>query len=221
MSAASTGGLPEPVTLLPGSLLLDQDWLSGQVRDTGAAYGCADRRVNTTLWWYSASTVLLGPSVHELVLLGRGTSLSAADVRLSPRPSGLARIVPGPELAPGAAAFGAHLDTAIGPMVDALARVGGATPQSLWAVTADSLATRLLAEVRGTAPEHLAEAIAAGSQRLRPRPRYTRVQGRTYVHRASCCLLYRVPLGVCLSCPRQTPAERTERLRAPARTLPS
>ncbi|GAB3267951.1 (2Fe-2S)-binding protein [Kineosporia babensis] len=220
----SVGGLPEPIALLPGSLLLDEDWLSGQVRDTGTFYGCAEPRLNATLWWYSASAVLLGPAVHELALLGSATSVRAADVRLAPRRAGLERVVPGPSLAPGGLAFGAHLDLAVNPMVDVLARVGGATPQSLWAITADSLATRLLASVRFGPPDALAEEIAAGSEYLRPAPRFVRVQGKpfaapsTYVHRVSCCLLYRVPMGKCLSCPRQTPEERTERLEAHARS---
>ncbi len=84
-------------------------------------------------------------------------------------------------------------------MVDALGRVGGVTPQSLWAITSDSLATRLLAETQVTgaadAAERLAHDIAAGSLRLKPSPRFVRVPGRagasrTYVHRVSCCLLY-------------------------------
>ncbi len=220
----SANGLPEPIALLPGSLLLDEEWLSGQVRDTGTFYGCTEPRLNATLWWYSASAVLLGPAVHELALLGSGTSLRAEEIRLAPRRAGLERIVPGPSLAPGGRVFGAHLDQAVAPMVDVLARVGGVSHQSLWAIAADSLATRLLASVRVGTPDDLAEDIAAGSELLKPAPRFVRVQGRpaaaprTYVHRVSCCLLYRVPMGKCLSCPRQTPAERTERLQTHART---
>ncbi|MBT0772376.1 (2Fe-2S)-binding protein [Kineosporia sp. J2-2] len=221
MVVASTGGLPEPLALLPGTLLLDAGWLTGQVRDTGAFYGSAEPRLNATLWWYSASAVLLGQAVHELVLLGRGASLLPDDIRLVPRPAGLDRVVPGPALEPGATAFGAHLDQALTPVIDALAGVGRATPQSLWAIAADSLATRLLA-ARANLPGHtdprpLADAVAAGSRRLRPAPRYLDVRGRVYVHRGSCCLLYRVPMGTCLSCPRQAPAERASRLDQHAR----
>ncbi|MDP9828617.1 (2Fe-2S)-binding protein [Kineosporia succinea] len=210
MTVGITGGLPEPVALLPGSLLLDHDWLSGQVLTTGISYGSDDPRLGATLWWYSASAVLLGQSVHELVLLGSGASLDPADVRMVTRPGGLDRVVPGPSVAPGAAAYGAHLESVLAPVITALAEVGRATPQSLWAVTADSLATRLLAS---RAPHLAAELVL----RRMPAPRFVDVLGRAYVHRVSCCLLYRVPMGKCLSCPRQAPAERRARLETHAR----
>ncbi|GAA3611759.1 (2Fe-2S)-binding protein [Kineosporia mesophila] len=221
MTVGITGGLPEPIGLLPGSLLLDRDWLSGQVRDTGTFYGCQEPRLSATLWWYSTSAVLIGQSVHELVLLGAGLSLDPAVLRMTARPSGLERVVPGHPLAPGPAAFGRHLDAALAPVIAALGDVGQVTSQSLWAVAADSLATRLLAS-RAPDPAALAAQVAAACSPLSPTPRFVEVPGRpgaapsTYVHRVSCCLIYRVPMGKCLSCPRQLPAERRERLEAHA-----
>ncbi|GLY31702.1 (2Fe-2S)-binding protein [Kineosporia sp. NBRC 101731] len=217
MTVGITGGLPEPIGFLPGSLLLDRDWLSGQVRDTGAFYGCREPRVSTTLWWYSASAVLFGPAIHELVLLGAGLSLDPAALRMTARPSGLERVVPGRPLDPGPAAFGRHLDAALAPVIRALGDVGQVTPQSLWAVAADSLATRLLTS-RAPDPAGWAADIAGASERLSPTPRFVQVQGRpgaapsTYVHRVSCCQIYRVPMSLCLSCPRRPPAERRQRL---------
>jgi hypothetical protein len=41
---------------------------------------------------------------------------------------------------------------------------------------------------------------------------------RLYPERASCCLLWRVPAGKCITCPAQTPAERHDRLLRHARS---
>jgi ferric iron reductase protein FhuF len=216
--------LPSAQAFLPGSLLTDQLWLGERVDQTGRQFGCSDRRTNATLWWYSASVVLLGPAVHALVRSGHGLDLSAADLRFTLRFGYLERVLPGSELGPGPAVLGRHLDDVLGQVIEPLARTGRASEQSLWAIAADSLATRMLAETAGddTAPR-LATAVAEAAGRLRPLPRYVDVQGRPdsvarrYVRRGSCCLLYRVPDGLCISCPKQTPAERLERLRQHAR----
>jgi hypothetical protein len=115
-------------------------------------------------------------------------------------------------------------------VIEPLSEVGAATQRSLWAIAADSLATRVLAETSvapgGTdrAPQ-IATAIALAGSRLRPAPRYQDVRGRPeapqrrYVRRGSCCLIFRVPDGLCISCPKQTPAAREERLQRHARTM--
>jgi ferric iron reductase protein FhuF len=217
--------LPPAQSFLPGSLLADESWLSERVDQTGRQFRCDDRRTNATLWWYSASVVLLGPAVHALVRSGHGLDLSTSTLRFTVRFNGyLERVIPGAELGPGPTAFGRHLDDVLGQVIAPLARTGGAGERALWAIAADSLATRILAETPGddTAPA-LATAVAEAAGRLRPLPRYLDVQGRPgavarrYVRRGSCCLLYRVPDGLCISCPKQTPAERLERLRQHAR----
>jgi ferric iron reductase protein FhuF len=219
--------LPPAQSFLPGSLLTDQSWLGERVDQTGRQFRCSDRRTNATLWWYSASVVLLGPSVHALVRSGQGLDVSVATLRFTLRFNGyLERVLPGRELGPGPAALGRNLDEVLSQVIEPLARTGGATERALWAIAADSLATRILAETAGddTAPA-LATAVAEAGERLRPLPRYLDVQGRPdavarrYVRRGSCCLLYRVPDGLCISCPKQTPAERLERLRQHARAV--
>ena len=230
-------GLPPAQSMLPGALLADEAWLGERVGQTGRQFGCADRRTNATLWWYSASVVLLGPSVHALVRSGRGLDLSTSALRFTLRFNGyLERVVARSELAPGPRALGRHLDEALGPVIEPLARISGATERALWAIAVDSLATRVLAETSvltgGTdrqtddqAAPKLATAIAEPAARLRPLPRYVQVRGRPeaaaqrYVRRGSCCLLYRVPDGLCISCPKQTPAERLERLQQHARAM--
>jgi ferric iron reductase protein FhuF len=224
-------GLPPAPVTEPGSQLADESWLAARVEQTGRQFGCAERRTSATLWWYSASVVLLGPAVHALVRSGTGLELTPSTIRFTLRFNGyLERVIPGPPLDPGPAALGRHLDAALAPIIGALARAGQATEQSLWAIAADSLATRVLAETSVTpggtdqAPG-LATAVAEAAPRLRPRPRYQDIQGRPgapvrrYVRRGSCCLLFRVPDGLCISCPKQTPAERLARLQEHARTV--
>jgi ferric iron reductase protein FhuF len=222
-------GLPPALPLLPGSLLTDAAWLGERVDQTGQQFGCVDRRTNATLWWYSASVVLLGPAVHALVRSGHGLDLSAGALRFSLRFNGyLERVIPGPELASGPDVLGRHLDDVLGAVIEPLARTGGARERALWAIAADALATRILAETTSTGGDTapaLATAVAEAGGWLRPLPRYVDVQGRPeavarrYVRRGSCCLLYRVPDGLCISCPKQAPAERLERLRQHARAM--
>lgn len=224
-------GLPPAQPTLPGSLLTNESWLSERIEQIGRQLGCAERRTNATLWWYSASVVLLGPSVHAVVTSGTGLELSPSTLHVTLRFNGyLERVIPGPELDAGPAAFGRHLDEALAQVIEPLARTGWTTERSLWAIAADSLGTRVLAETGVTpggtdrAPQ-IATAIAEAAPRLRPLPRYQDVRGhpdgpaRRYVRRGSCCLLFRVPDGLCISCPKQTPADRLQRLQQHARTM--
>lgn len=223
--------LPAAQPTLAGHLLTDETWLSARVEQTARQFGTTDRRTSATLWWYSAGVVLLGPAVHQLVRSGDGADLSPASLRFTLRFNGyLERVIPAGPLTGGAAGLGRHLDEVLAAVIEPLARTGQATERSLWAIAADSLASRVLAETAVTpggtdrAPS-LATAIAEGAERLRPRPRFQDVRGgpggpeRRYVRRGSCCLLYRVPDGLCISCPKQTPADRLERLERHARAL--
>jgi ferric iron reductase protein FhuF len=101
-----TGELPSAKATLPGSLLADQAWLADRVDQLGWQSGCFERRTNATLWWYSASAVLLGPAVRALALSGAGVDVSPGSVRFTLRSSGyLEQVIPGPALNhhPGAA----------------------------------------------------------------------------------------------------------------------
>ena len=224
-------GLPPAPVTLPGALLTDESWLRERVGQTGRQFGGSDRRTSATLWWYSASVVLLGPAVHALVHTGSGADLSPSGVRFTMQFNGyLERVIAGDPVPDGPSGLGRHLDDALGQVITPLARVGEATEQALWAIAADSLATRVLAETSvhpaGTAAAPmLAAAVAEAAVRLRPAPRFVDVQGRPdapprrYVRRGSCCLLYRVPGGLCISCPKQTPDDRLARLRQHARAV--
>jgi hypothetical protein len=224
-------------TTLPGTLLTDVDWLADRVDRMARTWGCPDRRTNATLWWYSASAVLLGPAVRSLVLAGELVDLSPAAVRFTTQANGyLERAIPGDgvvsdDSAASMITLGGHLDDVLGLIIKPLAATGGAGERSLWAIATDSLASAVLAATTvipagSASADHVATSIAAASHRLRPLPRFTEISlapstGQAlpaapavarYVQRGSCCLLYRVPDGKCISCPNQTPAERLARL---------
>jgi hypothetical protein len=234
-------GLPPVQPTLPGALLTDEAWLSARVDQLARQSGCRERRTNATLWWYSASAVLLGPAVRELLTTGAAVSLSPASLRFTLRINGyLERAIPGvrpSEDDDGGASLGRHLDDALGQIIEPLARAGRATERSLWAIAADSLATVVLAGssvLPGGAADaaQLATGIAAAAERIRPLPRFVDIDpgegrpgahrprpARTYVRRGSCCLLIRVPEGKCITCPNQIPAERHARLIQHARSV--
>jgi ferric iron reductase protein FhuF len=200
---------PPSAGSVPVAGLADPVVVGELVTARARALRAAEPRVAATVWWYSASAVLLAPPLAGLVV---GVPLSArpADLSLSVGPGGLPvaatstalGIDPGPELR--------ELLTAV---VGAVAEVGGLRERPLWAIATDSLATGLLTlgRVLGAVPAvtglagRLAEAVGPPL----PEPRYEDVAGSRFVRRASCCLVYRLPGGpLCTSCPRRTPAER-------------
>jgi ferric iron reductase protein FhuF len=242
MASMNLDGPPPSKPTLSGALLTDEAWLSERVEQLARQFRCSQQRTNATLWWYSASAVLLTPAIRELVTTGAAVSLAPASLRFTIGFNGyLERVIPGrtlPDDVPanrgsgggdGESALGRHLDDALGQVIAPLARAGQATERSLWAIAADSLATVVLAAAGAlpggqSAAPPIAEAIAAASRRIRPRPRFVEVDPgagnlRLYVRRGSCCLLIRVPEGKCIACPNQVPAERYERLVRHARAM--
>ncbi|HEX6358275.1 (2Fe-2S)-binding protein [Actinophytocola sp.] len=161
------------------------------------------------LWWYSASSVLLGPTAESYVRGGPVADPALGEMTLSLHPDG--RVLD--------ARSGATVDRAMAPelvadlvatCVSAVATASGASSRALWAVATDSLANRVL--WAGGSAAH-AQALAA-DERF-PTPRYVEVSGQRVVRRTSCCLIYEAPgQQKCVSCPRQTPDDRLRRLRA-------
>ena len=212
--AAMLGLVPSPGTVaLPAVLLADPDWTAQWLAARAPLQGTDDLRVLATVWWYSASSVLLTPALAGLVT---GVPLSArlADTTLSALSGGLlvaaTSAAPGPESLPG---LGEQLRESLAAVIAAVARAGGMRERPLWAIATDSIANRLLAVGRavgdvdrGTA---LAAPLAAAVGPPLPAPRYVDVAGARFTRRASCCLLYRVPgEPLCTSCPRRPAAER-------------
>lgn len=164
-----------------------------------------DARTAGVLWWYSASSVLLGPPAESYV---RGGPVALGDMTLFLHPDGrvldarAARTAPVDE----APALAADL---VATCVSAVASASGASPRALWAIASDSLANRVLWAGGGTA-----EAVALAADERFPTPRYVEVAGQRVVRRVSCCLVYESPgQQKCVSCPRQLPDDRLRRLR--------
>ncbi|WP_233495925.1 (2Fe-2S)-binding protein [Geodermatophilus sp. TF02-6] len=218
--AAALGLLPPPsARLLPATVLTDPDWTAERLAGLGVRYAVddravddravGDRRVLATVWWYSASSVLLTPA---LAGLATGLPLSA---RLAD--TSLAVLAGGTPVAAVSSASGGdlagQLRETLSTVVGAVAAAGEVRPRPLWAIAADSLANRLLAIGRalGEVPRvtALAGPLAVAVGAPLPVPRYVDVAGVRFTRRVSCCLLYRLPPEpLCTSCPRRPPAER-------------
>jgi hypothetical protein len=150
---------------------------------------------------HSAGPALADPSLDamELDLLADGRFLGARSTR--PLSGGL------PEL-------GAALAGTLGAAITTVAAVTGARARALGAIATDSIGNRLLWTPDPERAMALAEPLVAAIGLDLPKPRFVRVGRTPAVRRASCCLIYEVGNAKCVSCPRQTPAERDARLRA-------
>ncbi|SOC47542.1 FhuF 2Fe-2S C-terminal domain-containing protein [Blastococcus aggregatus] len=208
--AASLGLVVPPGTaLVPGVRFADPAWTAQVLDARTPRRGPVERGTVATVWWYSASTVLVTPSLAGLVA---GIPLSArlADltVALLPGPTPIAAVAP-----TGAADPAADLRGTLAAVVAAVAEAGGVRERPLWAIATDALANALLTLGRATGrvPEvtALARPLAEAIGTPLPLPRYEDVGRARFTRRASCCLLYRMPAGsLCTSCPRRPPAER-------------
>ncbi|SFW91214.1 (2Fe-2S)-binding protein [Amycolatopsis australiensis] len=204
----------KPDWTAPATRLADAEWVRARVGGAAKLYGCARPEVLGTIWWYSLSSVLVAPAIEGLVagtpadpsldameldLLADGRFLGARSIR---------RLDGGlPELG---AAFAGALRTAITTIAD----VTGARARALGAIATDSIANRLLWTPDPERAVALAEPLVAAIGLHLPKPRFVRVGRTPAVRRASCCLIYEAGNPKCVSCPRQTPAERDARLRA-------
>jgi hypothetical protein len=200
---------PPSAAVVPATLLADAGWTAEVLAVRGSRLRTTDRRVLATVWWYSASSVLLAPA---LAGLATGIPLSARlpDLGVSVRADGL-------PVAAVAAAAGGHvatdLRTTLTAVVGAVAAAGRMRERPLWAIATDSIANRLLdlGRALGDVPgvTALAAPLAAAVGTPLPTPRYVDVGRARFVRRASCCLVDATPHGsLCTSCPRRPPDER-------------
>jgi ferric iron reductase protein FhuF len=212
LAGAAALGLvpPSSATSLAVTALADPGVAADLVAARARALRTAEPRVAATMWWYSASAVLLASPLAGLVT-GLPLSARPADLTLSIGHGGL------PVAATSTAAstdLGAELRELLETVIGAVADAGGMRERPLWAIATDSLATDLLTLGRtiGDVPAvtGLAARLAAAVGPRLPVPRYVDVAGTRFVRRASCCLMDRLPGGpLCSSCPRRPPAERT------------
>ena len=198
---------PASATAVPAADLADPAVIARLV--AARTPGRAEPRVAATVWWYSASAVLMTPSLAGLVT---GTPLSArpADLSVWCTTGGLPVAATSSALGTD---VGAELRTLLTAVIGAVAEVGGMRERPLWAIATDALAGQLLTIGRlvgaGPAVTALGAPLAAAIGAPLPAPRYVDVAGARFVRRASCCLVYRLPGGpLCTSCPRRPPAER-------------
>jgi ferric iron reductase protein FhuF len=217
---AAALGLVAPLTaaLVPATSLADAEWTSEVLARRARRLGTRDRRVLATVWWYSASSVLITPA---LAGLATGVPLSArlADISLSVAVDGLP--IAATARAPGGD-LGSDLRTTLAAAIDAVAEAGRLRPRPLWAIATDSIAGRLLdlGRALGDVPAGtaLAGPLAGAVGAPLPAPRYVDVGRARFVRRVSCCLIDRTPHGsLCTSCPRRPPDERQALLADAAR----
>jgi len=194
---------------VPATAVTDPDWLTAQLDANARRFRLPGRSANGVLWWYSASSVLLGPPAETYVRGGPAADPALASLTLFLHPDG--RVLDARTAATvDRGELPKRLGTVLETCVDAVAAASGASAPTLWAIATDSLANRVL--WAGGSPDNALE--LAADERL-PRPRYVEVAGRRVVRRASCCLIYEAPgQQKCTSCPRQHPDERLRRLRS-------
>lgn len=204
----------KPDWTAPATRLADAEWVRARIGGAAKLYGCARPEVLGTIWWYSLSSVLVAPAVEGLVA-GRlaDPSLDAVELDLVADGRFLGarstRTLDG-----GLPELGAALKTALGTAIGTIAAVSGARERALGAIATDSIGNRLLWTPEPERALALAEPLVAAIGLDLPKPRFVRVGRTPAVRRASCCLIYEVGNPKCVSCPRQTPAERDARLRA-------
>ena len=199
---------------VPGTAFADSDWTAQQLRQLAVRYGTDDPPVLAALWWYSASSVLVGPALAGL-MSGRLLSARLADMSVALLPGGVpiaatasapARDVP------------AELRETLSAGIEAVAAAAGVRTRPLWAVATDSIASRLLdlGSAAGDVPRATAAAVSLAAEIGPPllTPAYVDVGGTRFVRRVSCCQLYRAPgQPMCIACPRRPETERTALLR--------
>jgi hypothetical protein len=201
--------LPPRADVVPATCLADAGWTADVVARRAAGQGTGDSRVLATVWWYSASTVLLSPALAGLVA-GRPLSARLDSTVVALLPGG--HPVAAEALAPGVDPA-AELRQTLTEVVAGVAEAGRMRERPLWAIATDSLANQCLALGRavGRVPEVTALAVhlAAAIGPPLPAPRYVDVGRSRWTRRASCCLLVLVPgQAMCTSCPRRRPEDR-------------
>jgi hypothetical protein len=206
---------------LPAVRLADPVWTADLLARRASLQGTTDARVLATVWWYSASSVLLTPPLAGLVT---GIPLSArlADLSVSVLPG----LLPAAARAegPGSGDLAGDLRETVHAVVAAVAEAGRMRERPLWAIATDSLANRLLALGQAVGDVDRATGLAAPLASAvgppMPAPRYEDIAASRFVRRTSCCLIDRTRgMPTCTSCPHRPPAERRQLLERMARPV--
>ncbi|MEV6334863.1 (2Fe-2S)-binding protein [Nocardia vinacea] len=216
---------PEMVNAVPGRTLTEPDWLSARIAEMGRSWGTTESRVSGTLWWCMVASAL----VEQLACAYANGEpapepfLDRLDCEVRPD-GGIERVHIHPVAGAGVghgldADRGAphESDAALGhacakalretlaAVIGPVAAVSGAGVPSLWAIAADAIGNRALDAGNPEAGARLAGEVGGKL----PVPRFVDVDGRTFVRRISCCLVFEVPgCEMCTSCPKRPAAER-------------
>lgn len=192
---------------MPATAVTDPSWLAGELATTARRYRLDRRRSVGVLWWYSASSVLVGPVAESYTWGGRSADPALRALTLLRHPDGRLLDAVAASFV-DRSAVPARLAATLAVCVDVVAAASGASAPALWAVATDSIANRVL-----WAGGSVAHARELAADRRLPPPRYVEVAGTRVVRRASCCLIYEAPgQQKCTSCPRQHPDDRYRRL---------
>lgn len=208
-----------------GRMLTDESWLAARIADLGASWRTDSMRVSATLWWCMTASALVEQVVRALAqrrplpapTLDRIALTLRADgtverVRIADTGWTAAGATPDsaePAADPGIDAIPTDIAVALREtlttVIDRLTAVSGVREQALWAVVTDVVASWAVDAGQPAIGRRLAEAIGTAL----PEPRFVEVAGRTFVRRASCCLVYEAPgCEKCVSCPKRRPHER-------------
>lgn len=205
-----------------GAWICDREWMDEQMRLGRRRWRTDDLFVLGTLWWYSVSRQLITPTITSSFLTGTPLSPELGDVTLHWRSDGIIRGVTSYRVATEPMAT--VLDTALGTTIEQVARICGKGERRLWSLAVDSIANCYLrlgvAVGRVEEAQDAAKRLVGDISEKLPQPRFESVhssQGdvrQVFVRRGSCCLIYKAPdKNYCMSCPRQHPETRHERLR--------
>ena len=203
-------------SLVPLSLIDDPAWVAEQIRLRGERWNTNDRRVLVTLWWYSASSWTIGPTLTSLVMGSDLLSAEVSDLDLHWLPDSRVtgatsrRVLHGDDRL---ALAGESLRSLYSYVLPILAEYGHMRERPLWAIAADAIANRLLWLGRALSSElenvkrvtSLLDPLTEQIGGPLPLTRYTRTDDfeAMHTHRCSCCLLFLTPQGgKCASCPR-------------------
>jgi hypothetical protein len=192
---------------VPALAVADPAWLGAQLAMAARRFR-VDARTAGVLWWYSASSVLLGPTASSFTQGGPVAAPDLDAMTLFLHADG--RVL---DARVSSVVFRAQAPERVARLVDTcVAAVAGgsdAPERALWAIASDSLANRVL-----WAGGDEADAVALAADERFPAPRFVEVAGQRVVRRSSCCLVYESPgQQKCVSCPRQQPDDRLRRLR--------
>lgn len=215
---------PDVVKPVSGRMLGDESWLAARIAELGASWRTDSIRVGATLWWCMTASALVEQVVRALAEQRPIPAPTLDRLALTLRADGSVERVgiqaPGPDTAgatPGrlpaadSAPEATEADIAVAvretltTVIGRLAAVSGVREPALWAVVTDVVAGWALDAGQPLIGRRLAEAVGTAL----PEPRFVEVAGRTFVRRASCCLVYEAPgCEKCVSCPKRRPHER-------------